>query len=188
MKKIILALLIAAGSKWFYPVSLIVGTELGMSVICHYNHCGRNMSKGDAPDPMFQVMMRLPSENNRVVPVLLSDLRKFTEKNPDASPTLIASKGETDDQSWEYVVSSQGAGQQVIEARYLDSVRINVEYRVSGSSIEPLKSDVMGVGIGLLGIIIGVVFTWMVALFARHARKIAESKTQVSPPSGVSNP
>jgi hypothetical protein len=171
MKKIGLVLLIAAGSKWFYPVSLVAGTLLGMSAICHYNHCTRDMSKGDNPDPMFHVMMRLPSENNRVVPVLLSDVSEFTKKNPGASLSLTASEGKTEDQSWEYAVVSQGAGQQVIEARHLDSARIDVKYRVSGSSLEPLTSNVMGAGIGFLGLIIGLVITWMVASSARYAKR-----------------
>jgi len=170
MKKIILTMLVVMGSKWFFPVSLVAGTMSGMSVICYYNHCKRDMSKGDLPASQFQVMVRLPSKRDQVVPVLLTDLTKFIEKNPDASLHMIGNEGITDDQSWEYVVQSQVSENQIIEAHQLDDVRIDVKYRTSGLSVQPLSSKVVSSGILFSALPFGAISVWLVWFLARVAR------------------
>ncbi|MFZ6781189.1 hypothetical protein ACO0LD_30510 [Undibacterium sp. Ji83W] len=170
MKKFFLSMLVTIGASWFFPVSFIVGTTLSMNAICHYNHCTRDMERGDSIAPQFQVMVRLPSKDNQVFPVLFTSLKKFSEKNPDASFHVIIDEGKTVDQSWEFSVQSQTNEYQIIEARQLDDVRIDVKYRASNLSVEPLTSKVMSSGVLFSSIPFGLIFAWLVCFFARGIR------------------
>ena len=171
MKKFFLSLLVIIGASWFSPVSFIVGTTLSINAICYYHQCTRDMTRGDSIEPQFQVMVRLPSKDNQVSPVLFTSLKKFIEKNPDASLHMIVNEGKTVDQSWGFSVQSQTNEYQIIEARQLDDVRIDVKYRASNLSVEPLTSKVMSSGVLFSSIPFGLIFAWLVCFFARQTRE-----------------
>lgn len=168
MKKISIFLLTAFGSSWFLPVSFFIGTRSGMEAICWHQHCARDMAVGDAPDRLFSVMVRLPSDRNKVISVLLEELQRFLENNPDATLEMLADKGEADGGWWEYSVEFKDADRQIIHASYVDGNSISVKYQTEGHSIEPLSSKVMNSGYTFASAPFGVLVAMLIKFFSRR--------------------
>ena len=171
MKNFILALLVVLGSKWFAPVVFVTSTVAVMKIACHQNRCERDISPGDLLPPMFHVMVRLPTKGNQVESVLLADVNKYIEKNPDATLLLPVAKAVTADGSWEYSAGSEKAGLQIIEAHTLEGARIDVRYRATHHSAQPLSLKVVSPGILFVSIPIAGAFTWVFLLFAGRVRR-----------------
>lgn len=169
MRKISVVVITILGSGWFALVGFIIGTRSGIEIICQYEKCVRDVEKGDIPDPLFEVMVRLPSDKGRVVSVLLGELPRFQKSHPDASLIMLNSDGETDDKSWKYTAVSMGDNSQVISAHYLDGNRIDVKYQTLGLSVKPLASKVTNVSYMIIATPMGFFVAWLIRFLSRIA-------------------
>lgn len=170
MKKILLATIGLLGSIWFTPVIFVTSTFATMKIICNQNQCERDISSGSSFPKMFYVLVRLPVDN-KIESVLLADLNEFISKNPNSSLQLPFDKGVTNDESWEYSVIHEKSGYQLIEAHSSEGARIEVSYRASGQSVQPLSLKVLSQGVLFFAILISGVFTFLLLVKVRRMSK-----------------
>ncbi|MDQ1832763.1 hypothetical protein [Massilia scottii] len=173
MRKFLLTLLVILGSKWFAPVIFVTSTIAAMKLVCHQNNCERAIPQGDLLPPMFKVMVRLPTKGNQIKPVLLTDLKDFIDNNPDLTLQLPAEEGVTNDGSWEYSAREEKQGFQIIEAHSIEGARIDVRYRASHQSVQPLRLKVVSQGILFISMPLAGAFTWLFVMFIRRTQKKA---------------
>lgn len=171
MKKLLLILLTVLASKWFAPIVFLTSTVAAMKIACVLQQCEREISPGDPSPPMFRVMVRLPTDGDRIKSVLLADLTQFIEKNPDSTLLLPLEKTVTNGGSWEYSAVTEKAGVQIIEAHTTDGARIDVRYRAFQHSVQPLSLKVVSQGILFVSIPIAGVLTSLFGVLARGVRR-----------------
>lgn len=162
------------GSVWFMPVSFLVGTHVGLELVCVQAGCSRTMDHGEAPHSSFTVLIeRGQGEHPDAVP--LSDIQDFFAKHPKATLLMSNKAGATADLAWEYHAESQSPGRQFVRVEHLDSSRMTFTYSASAQTLQPLKSEVASVGQMMLGTPLGMLLAWIVRVATMRVRRRAEA-------------
>jgi hypothetical protein len=157
LKKFLLALL----STLFLLVTVFAGTRLGMEGLCALSKCAQDMRKGDAPSRYFHVIVRLPSEGNRLIAVRLDDWPDFHTQHPDSTLTLQAPTGATDDGWWYTVMSADNQNQRIRAHSSPEDPVIDVDYETHGETVKPLYSKALNVGHMFSALPVGIFLAWL---------------------------
>lgn len=155
-------------SAWFLPVNFLIGTYFGLSATCAVQRCAWNQDSGGSPPIHFYVMVRGEGQSEEVVAVLLRDLSDHMSKNPTHSLRLNRVDGISKYGGWKYTVTSEGAGYQVIEARYQDAASISESYRVADGVVQPLSSEIENASYIFTSYPVGILLAWVIRRVARR--------------------
>jgi hypothetical protein len=136
----------------FFCVGILLGLVSAVDV--------QDMRKGGTLKPFFAVVVRHPSENNRLVPVLLSNLAAYRAAHPDSTLVLQASNGRGD--GWFYsLMPASGANQRVRFVRP-GNTAIEMEYETRGETAYPLYSKATTWLYIFFGYPLGLLLAWLV--------------------------
>ena len=152
-------------SAWFYLVSVPVGGYVALKMVCVYDKCTRDIKSGDQPSDLFEIMVRVPSKNNEVTPVLLADLQAFLSKHLDATFIMLESQGSSE--GWSYEVTMDDDGRQLISATKTEGNKVSVKYMTKEKSFEPLSSTTISPGHLFSAMILGLFFAWLIRIISR---------------------
>lgn len=159
MKRYISALIFCMASKWFYFVSFPVGGYAILRMACKHSECNRDIVSGDQPSDLFEIMVRVPSKNNEVTPVLLADLQAFLNKHLDATFIMLESQGSSE--GWSYEVAAGDDGRQLISATKTEGNKVSVKYIATEERFEPLSSTTISPGHLFSAMTLGLFFAWL---------------------------
>lgn len=141
MNKLARMVLIVILSKWFTALFFFGGTFISMEAICAMSGCSRDISAAHEPPSFFTVMVRLPSEENKVVPVVLPELERYLSNHPEATLIMLGETGRSASTTWAWTAKNEGKGTQIIKALTKEDNRIDVTYRAAGRSAQPLHIE-----------------------------------------------
>jgi len=147
-------------STWFYLFSLPVGGYVSLKMACAYSECTRDVANGDQPSDLFEIMVRVPSKNNEVTPVLLADLQAFLSKHLDATFIMLESQGSSE--GWSYEVTAGDDGRQLISATKTEGNKVSVNYIATEKNLEPLSSTTISPGHLFSAMTLGLLFAWLI--------------------------
>lgn len=147
-------------SAWFYLVSVPVGGYVALKMVCVYDKCTRDIKSGDQPSDLFEIMVRVPSKNNEVTPVLLADLQVFLSKHLDATFIMLESQGLSE--GWSYEVAAGDDGRQLISATKTEGNKVSVKYIATEKNLEPLSSTTISPGHIFSAMALGLFFAWLI--------------------------
>lgn len=174
VKKIARIVLFVLASHWFAPVIFLLVIQSGMEALCRADGCVRDLSEGEAPDKWFEVMVRLPSGNNKIVSVGFDQWPRFLKTHPGASLLMQEGNGKSADGFWAFRASPVQLGLQSITAKATESNRIELSYLVDGSSVRPLRSKIVYVSYMFWVAPVAIIVAWLVRRWAVLKRRSIE--------------
>ncbi|MDR2690634.1 MAG: hypothetical protein LBB76_12890 [Azoarcus sp.] len=166
------------GSKWFYPMSFLIGVCLAFPI---FEAVVAWRGEGKMPQ-RFYILAESP-ETNALTPIFLYEREKFLEQHPDARFLLSSLEGYIPPakgnipsvdgmEMWTYSVTVQGIQKQKVDLRYhSDDYNITSIYLVDGTSITPVYSTFTGPPTGLWCLLLGLFSVKCIAFISRRLQR-----------------